>query len=171
MKKWIFKIIFITIVLVLLVLSLLDFSKNLSAYKKIKDNYLYNTHYLDNLSYFKKRLGQVEMEIKNAPKKIISSLTPIMLLNHCSEFAGKLNVDIISYNPANKLSKNETEFKEVSIEIHVKTDYLNLIKFINKIENLNSITKIDKLEIYRIEPYSSGIKSKIILTGYTINEK
>ncbi len=171
MKKPVFKIIFIAIVLVLFILLLLNFSKNLSAFKTTRDKYSYSTHYLNNLSYFTKRLSQIEKQIKNAPKRIILNLNPILLLNHCSKLAGKSNIDIVSYNPISKLSKDETEFKEVSIEIHVKTDYLNLIKFINKVENLDLIIKIDDLEIYRIEPYSSGIKSKIILTGFAINEK
>jgi len=171
MKNLQFKIIFIALILILLILLLVNFSKNLSSFIETKNKYLYDTHYLDNISCFKKRLKQIEKEIEESPKKIISNLTPILLLNHCSKFANELNIDIISYNPVNKLFKNKKEFNEVSIEIHIKTDYINLIKLINIIENLNFVTKNDKLEIYRIEPYSSRIKSKIIITGFTIHER
>ena len=171
MKNWKVKIIFVALILTLFILSLINFSKNLSSYIEIKNKFSYNTHYLNNLSFFKKRLAQLEKEIQGAPKKIINDLDHISLLNKCSKYASEFDIDIISYNPINKLLKKKKEFKEVSIELNFKTDYLNLNKFINKIENMDYITKIDNLEIYRIEPYSSRIKSKIIITGFTINEK
>ena len=171
MRNQKFKIICTLVVLILTIFMLVNFSKNISSFLKIKNQYIYNTHYLNNLSYFKERLIKSEKEIENAPKQIISNLTHINLLNYCSKFASELKINILAYNPVNKPRKNNKEFSEKSIEINIKTGYLNLIKFINKIENLNFITRVDNLEIFRVEPYSSQIKSKIIITGFFINEK
>ena len=171
MKNWKIKIIFIAIILILFAVILVSLSKNLSSYKDIKDKYTFHTHYLNNLPYFKTQLARMEKEIEEAPKKINSNLTSIKLLNHCSKFANELKISILSYNPINKPGKSSKEFKKISIEINIKTDFIKMIKFINKIETLNFMTSIDKLEVFRIEPYSSDIKSKIIITGFTLNEK
>ncbi len=143
----------------------------LSSYFNTKNEYLNNTYYLNNIDIYKKQLARIEKELQDAPKKIINNLSHILLLNKCSRFANDLNIDIISYTPINPPSKKNPDYKEVSIELNIKTDYLNLAKFINKIETRDFISNIDKLEIYRIEPYSSRVKSKIIITGFTISEK
>ena len=164
------KITVTSIIVVLFIGTLIMFAHTLSSYTEIKNQYIYNTHYLDNLSYFREQLNKLEKDIENAPKKIIP-LTPILILNHCSKIAESLNMDIISYNPVNILKQENTGYKDISIELNIKTGYPALINFINKMENLDYVTEIKKLEIYRIEPYSSKIKCKLIISGYTVNEE
>ena len=171
MKDWKIQIIFTTIILTCFIILLVNFSNNLSSYTKIKSNYENNLNYLNNLDFFKNKSNLLEKKIQNSPKKITDTLTPIILLNKCSAIANKLGIDILSYNPIKQLKKENDEYNKISIELNIKTDYTQLIKFINKIEKLKLISRIDQLEIYRIEPYSSGIKGKIVITGFYINEK
>lgn len=171
MKKNIFKISFILLIFILLILFTINFLKNINTLLIIKKEYSRNIHYLNNLPHYKKRLNEIEQKIKNEPKNIFHNITHLFLLNQCTQFADKLKIGITSYNPVNTLTKKDKEYHEVSIEINVKTDFISILKFLNKIERADFITRINRLEINRKEPFSSDVKSKIIITGFNINEK
>ncbi|MBU1077830.1 MAG: type 4a pilus biogenesis protein PilO [Spirochaetes bacterium] len=171
MKNLLFKTIFILVVFILFLLTIISFSKNTFSLIKAKNSYLSDLYYLNNLPEFKERLKTIELEFQNDKKKLFLNLSSISLLNHCSRIADKLNISILSFNPVINSKSHNNDFKQTIIELNIETDYINLIKFINKVESLEFITKIDKLEIYRIDPYSSKIKSKITIAGISINEK
>jgi Tfp pilus assembly protein PilO len=70
-------------------------------------------------------------------------------------------------------SKKETEFKnyiQLPVEIEVRSDFLKLGKYLEKIEGMQRITNIDRLDINGADPSGSLVEAKLFASTFIMKK-
>jgi Tfp pilus assembly protein PilO len=134
---------------------------------KLKKDLRELTNDLGNMEALKRNAAEAQENILSKTKKIISEEQLTSLLNDLSELANKNNVQILEMRPTkesgSKLEKpsQTAKFSPLLVKLELVSDYHNLGKFINTLENNPTFIAVQDMNI--ISRDSDFLKQKVVL--------
>ena len=106
---------------------------------------------ISNIDDFKKEISKLKKEVGQYETKLPTEKEITSILNQLSALASQEQVKIIGIRELgitrDDAEEKERAYKEVPIEIEMKSGYHQLGRFINKIESSDRLMKIESLEI------------------------
>jgi len=85
----------------------------------------------------------------------------VAVMGKINSIAAKHNIQIISFDPAGT-SKVENCYQVFNMNMELKAEYFDLLRFISELENLNMLTKISSL---KINPEEANFQENSLLRG------
>jgi len=126
------------------------------------------------ISYLKSEISRIE-QIKQTTQDIIISRTKIepfrtlswdtkemvAIMGKINAIAGKHNIQIISFDPAGT-STIKDSYTVFNMNLDMRAEYFDLLRFIAEIENFQMLTKIAAFKIY---PEDNNFQANSLLRG------